>query len=215
MSLLYIYKHEDPKTFHMFGLLYPSPYKLGNDPRLFVTKVQYSGTNLVSHKTTILDPQNIGLNYPYYKKHALIRQLVTSDNKLIISTFQRDLSGTNKGFVVKVDENLNKLWELNLQFGSGNTIPKSIAECADGNYLVCGLCNIIAKNIEQPFACKISKDGSLLWKKLYNMTKNGSFSSGYQTDNNYFFGGTTNSFGSGLNLDDIFLMKTDIEGNLK
>ena len=47
------------------------------------------------------------------------------------------------------------------------------------------------------------------------MTGTSGFGSGIETaDGNYFFGGATNSFGADSNSGDIFLMKTDNNGDL-
>ena len=68
----------------------------------------------------------------------------------------------------------------------------------------------------QPFACTISPDGKLLWSKIFTTALSGTFYSGIQMkDGSLLFGGTTNGFGNGSSLNDLFMIKADEKGNVE
>lgn len=215
-AYLSIHGFEAPGTYYLTGLVWLYPWSYLDNAKLFVSKVSFSNNVLTSKKTTILLPQTISNSNPlFYKFNIYYKTLFTSEKDLIICTHQNGLAG-NTGHLFCVDDNLNKKWEIDLRVGVKGTIPVSIAQCPDGNYLIVGFCWVDVKYLEQPFACKISKDGKIIWTKIFSMALNSTFDSGFQTlDGSYIFGGTTNSFGNAANQNDIFIMKTDREGNLK
>lgn len=210
--MLNSYKVEEPGIFYFHGLIYPYPFTVASNPRLFVSKIQLSGNEITSKKTTILDPNNI-TNFNKYSDNNC--QLVLSDNSLIISTIQKNSQQIDFGYLIKVDNNHNKLWDITLKIGTSGTYPNSVALCDDGGYLITGYCFNNGVSFNMPFACKLNSKGEKIWDKIYPMTGNSTFGSGMETkDGNYLFGGATNSFGGGSNSGDIFLMKTDKKGNL-
>ncbi len=206
------YKVEEPDIFYFHGLIYPYPFTIASNPRLFVSKIQLLGNEITSKKTTILDPNNT-TNYNSYKDNNC--QLVLSDNSIIISTIQKNSQQIDFGYLIKVDINQNILWDITLKIGTAGTYPNNIAICNDGGYLITGYCLDNNVSFKKPFACKLNSKGEKLWEKTYPMTGTSVFGSGIETvDGNYLFGGATNSFGGGSNSGDIFLMKTDKNGNL-
>jgi hypothetical protein len=178
----------------------------------FVSRFEYNGKNEISKKTVLLDFDNvININ-----SSDGMQSLNTKDNNLLLLITQQENNSNYIGHVTKVDGNMVKVWELDLRFGIGNTFPKSIRPCSDGNYMVCGDCKVDAKGFNQPFAAKISADGKLLWSKIYQMPLYGRFVSSVNTmENEFVFVGNTLSFGSGKSQNDMFFYKTDDNGNIK
>jgi hypothetical protein len=205
-----LYRYEDPQTYYLCGTLYTYPFSFNNNSRLFISKLHFSGSVLISKKTVLLDSSN--MNYPDVHNRNYFRFLSSSDGGMVISTIQVEKS-IIKGYIIKTDIDFHKQWDLQLKIGN-QTIPKSISLTPDGYYLVSGSCIQSGKNIDQPFACKISPGGELLWYKIFEFSSNATFNAVFKKGNSYIFGGATNSFGTGLSLNDIFIMRTDLNGKI-
>ena len=207
---LNICRHENPETFYLTGLLFQYPFSWQNNPRIFVSRLEFSSDKLVNKNTVILDPQNVTI-FNNYSNQILL----TENNSMLVCAIQ--YVGTQTfSHIYKVDENMKKLWDVSFIISNNFTNIKSLSIDIDGNYLLCGFIKTDSKNLEQPFACKVSKGGVLIWSKIFAMASTGIFSSGAQLQNgSLIFGGTSNGFGKGSNLRDVFMLKTDSDGNLK
>lgn len=204
-----LYKTEDTATYYFYGI-----ERLGfasGIPKIFVVKQ----VNNIIKKLIKVDANN-KYNNNFSGYNAELRHIITADGSLLLYNTQLEPGGHFIGYLALVNSNLIKLWEKELRIGSNGTIPKQISICPDGNYLVCGYCKSDQNLTSQPFACKINTSGEIIWSKIYTNTNAGQFNSGMQLpDGSMVFGGTTNGFGGGKNLNDIFIMKTDENGELK
>ena len=89
----------------------------------------------------------------------------------------------------------------------------SLVKSEDGGYIACGYCILTDKM--QAFACKVSKDGQIEWTRIYTSTYSGMLCHGQQLkDGSFVFVGNTVSFGFGKNESDIFVIKTDKNGQV-
>jgi hypothetical protein len=185
-------------------------YNWSVNRKLFVSRLDYNNFNLTARKVVILDPTNeVNTNLDLYYVN-------TADNKLILAATQKELSENNKGHIYKLDDDFNKIWEIDLRIGEGGTFINAITECKDGNYLLSGTCKINGNKSDNPFVCKLSKDGIVLWSQIYTSTLSGSMAYSIETKNgNIMMTGHTNGFGKGTALNDIFVMKADKNGNYK
>lgn len=207
----YIYKVEVPKVVYFCGLVYENPVNLWANPHVFVSKFEYSDKKLVTKKNVIFDVANQTMINDANNFHYLNVQ-----NDLFIMTQRIAPNHIYSSYLLKIDETLKKVWDVEIKAGVGNTFGNSISICPDGNFLIAGDCQVAGKAIYQPFAMKVDKNGTVLWTRTYDLKGYGRFVFGIQHENgNIFLGGSTTSFGEGLNLKDLLLIKTDADGNIK
>jgi hypothetical protein len=205
-----IYRAVAPKTFYFYGLIYPPPVNFYYNANLFVAMIKYTGNKIAVKKTVILDKSNVN------DINTDIKQVTLADNSILMCCTQSTPGHYYKVHLTKVDSTLTKTWETDVRMGIWNTYVNSLTISKDGSFLLCGQCNTVDKELNQPFALKMDPNGNILWSKIYTMPKNAYINSGYERpDGNLVFGGTTNSFAKGLNMNDIFLFNTDNTGNLK
>lgn len=197
-------------TYYFNGACFPNwNQSFRSRPKLFLAKQRYSGVKLMYSKTIIIDSTD--QNYSY----SGVYQVTTKDNHTILAASFADINSINKGKILKIDADLNINWEKTLQIGLA-TACTGVTECPDGNYLITGVCFVADKSVNQPFACKMDKNGVVIWQKIYSTKLYGQFSWGIQAaDGSLFFTGNTSGFGAGSTLSDVFIVKTDIEGKLK
>lgn len=178
---------------------------------IFVARLIYDRNNKVVYKKkTYIDPPKVAYrNQSYF-------QTITSDKGVILAATRADVrTFISEGNLVKIDNDLNISWQTVINVSPlGTTLNKAI-ECPDGGYIVTGSCITPNKSLSQPFACKVSKSGKILWTKTYPTLLNSILNFGYQIpDGTLMLGGTSLGFGKGTNDSDIFLMKTDENGNI-
>lgn len=145
-------------------------------------------------------------NWDYYPEY-------TSDNYLIIGVNQGGKKGNSRGIVYQFDDDLNLVWERRLEIGSQSTYIENVTQTPDNHYIVCGNIQHTNKSYGQPFAAKLNRDGDVVWSKIYNI--NGNIKHGIITNKgNTMLTGHTRQFGSGASGTDIYMLKTDKNGNL-
>jgi hypothetical protein len=178
--------------------------------RMFLAKQTYdSAGKLTSNKTVWVDPV-----IPDYDNVNYF-QLPTDDGVLLVCT-RGNKNFINNGVVIKADNELKIQWQTPLNMTPYGTYLTNATLCPDGNYLITGECIVAEKTSNQPFACKIDKSGNIIWSKIYPTNFIGSFGLGLELlDGSLIFGGYTTGFGQGADKDDIFVIKTDKDGNLK
>ena len=204
-----LYRMEDNNTYYFYGIERLGFYS--GIPKIFVAK---QVNNRVQKKITVDANNKYNNNYSGY--NAELRHIITNDGNMLLYNTQLEPGGHFIGYLALVNSNLIKLWDKELRIGSNGTIPKQVSICPDGNYLVCGYCKSDQNLTSQPFACKINTSGELIWSKIYTKSNASQFNSGMQLpDGSMVFGGTTNGFGGGKNLNDIFILKTDENGELQ
>lgn len=207
-----LYNNDDPANYFFTGTCFKNwQGSWGAIRKVFVAKQQYQGSALITSKTLIIDPLNVSdqVNFP-------LLYVNTSDNNLILAINKTGLHSENKVQLVKVDSALNIVWQKDLNINIKGTFCNEISECKDGNYLIAGAINMSGKLSIQPFACKIDGDGNILWSKIYSTAFRGTFNRALQlSDGSYVFAGNTTGFGEGAEESDVFIIKTDKDGNLK
>jgi len=122
------------------------------------------------------------------------------------------------GDVVRLDKNGNPLWAKTT---STNADPYAVIQSNDGGIVVAGYETGIGAGNEDGFIMKLDLNGDTLWSKNYGGTGNEWFYQIVQSnDGGYLAAGYTDScsgcaitFGQGG--EDIYLVKTDANGNLK
>ncbi len=95
---------------------------------------------------------------------------------------------------------------------SGSQTGTCIQHTLDGNYIISAIAND-ATGSNDFMLMKITTGGNLLWSKTYGGTfAETPYYVSVCTDGGYIMSGSTNSFGAGAN--DIYLVRTDSDGNL-
>jgi hypothetical protein len=125
----------------------------------------------------------------------------TSDGGYIVAGYAGDI------FLIKTDANGNVQWTKTYG-GTGWDEASFVQQTSDGGYIVAGYAG------GDIFLIKTDASGNIQWAKTYGGTYSEWASSVQQTsDGGYIVAGRTYSFGAGL--DDIFLIKTDANGNIQ
>lgn len=204
-----LFRVQNSETFYAVGTVFTYPFAWEHNPRIFVSKSFILSNSVRSHKNIILDPENT-----METNLSVGKYLYTKDNKLIICAKKVEGSPAND-HLYAIDENLNILWQLPFKSLGMVINIASMVETPDGNYLLSGSVRGNFKLIDQPFACKVSPSGKIVWKKIFTINRFGTFGWGSQlSDGGFIFGGMTNGFGGGSGLRDVFMMKTNSDGEL-
>jgi hypothetical protein len=115
-------------------------------------------------------------------------------------------------FLIKTDANGNVIWAKTYG-GTRWDYASSVQQTSDGGYIVAGLTNSFGADSTDVFLIKTDANGNIIWAKTYGGTGNDWAYSVQQTsDGGYIVAGGTDSFGAGYR--DIFLIKTDANGNI-
>ena len=114
-------------------------------------------------------------------------------------------------YIVKTDNNGDMQWTRT--FGAaGEENAYSIQQTIDGGYVICGNTSSFGTGTDDVYLIKINSSGNLEWQQTFG--DNG-FDVGYDvqqtSDGGYIICGQTSSFGTGT--DDVYIIKTDINGN--
>ncbi len=138
----------------------------------------------------------------------------TSDGGYIVAGYTYSFgAGSADLFLIKTDANGNVIWAKTYG-GTNYDWAYSVQQTSDGGYIVAGGTDSFIAGDDDIFLIKTDANGNIIWSKTYGGASNDSASSVQQTsDGGYIVVGYTNSFGVGL--DDIFLIKTDANGNIQ
>jgi hypothetical protein len=131
----------------------------------------------------------------------------TSDGGYIVAGWTDSWGGI---LLIKTDTNGNVIWAKTYW---GNR-AYSVQQTSDGGYIVAGVTHPFSAGYDDAFLIKTDANGNIQWAKTYGGTYWDWASSVQQTsDGGYIVAGTTWSFGAGSY--DIFLIKTDANGNIQ
>ena len=114
--------------------------------------------------------------------------------------------------LMKADENGNLLWVNTYGVGSFNIeVGYAVIETYDGGYWIAGGTDGYTGNSEF-WAIRTDENGDTLWTKHYGGDNQDYAYTGIQTgDGGFILAGSSNSFGAGF--DDVYMVKTDENGN--
>jgi uncharacterized delta-60 repeat protein len=137
----------------------------------------------------------------------------TSDGGYIVAGYTESFgAGGYDAFLIKTDANGNIIWAKTYG-GIGDNRAYSVQQTSDGGYIVAGRTNSFGGGGSDIFLVKTDANGNIIWAKTYGGTNWDYASSVQQTsDGGYIVAGYTQSFGAGW--EDIFLVKTDANGNI-
>jgi len=122
-------------------------------------------------------------------------------------------SGEEDIWLIKTDNNGNMMWEKFLG-GDKTDLGLSIQHTNDGGYIIAGITYSYGNGGSDIWLIKIDADGNKLWDKTIG---GNDFDTAYDvkqtSDSGYVLIGVTVSYGAGER--DIYLVKTDSEGNIE
>jgi hypothetical protein len=135
----------------------------------------------------------------------------TSDGGYIVAGWTRSF-GAYDIFLIKTDADGNIIWAKTYG-GIYWDKAYSVQQTSDGGYIVAGYTGSFGAGSADIFLIKTDANGNIIWAKTYGGIDDDLASSVQQTsDGGYIVGGYTGSFGAGSA--DIFLIKTDANGNI-
>jgi hypothetical protein len=173
--------------------------------KMFVARI--SATGLV--KQTIIDASD------RTHEDQLVAQTNTNDSGQILLGYRYSAT-ISYPVVVKIDKNLDTVWEKAFQQNTSAIQPNSISFCKDGGLLILGTFQRSGLTNVQPYILKIDKDGNKQWDKTISAPGDGAFGFTYGLnldDGGYGLVGNSNQFGNGKNGNRILFVKTDANGN--
>ena len=121
-------------------------------------------------------------------------------------------NGGNNIWLIKTDENGNKIWEK-IFGGSDFDRCSMVKQTSDDGYIIAGYTNSFSVgSLEDIWLIKTDENGNKIWNKTYGgIGGEGGFSGQQTHDNGFIFVGSTTSYGNGYI--DVWLVKTDNSGN--
>ncbi len=120
-------------------------------------------------------------------------------------------AGNYDVYLVKTDVNGDTMWTRSYG-GTGTEIGHDIQQTADGGYIIAGESIGLGAANADFYLIRTDINGNLLWSKTYGGADyERCYAVDQTTDGGFILTGRTNSFGAGQ--DDLYLVKTDINGD--
>jgi len=137
----------------------------------------------------------------------------TSDGGYIVAGVTGSFgAGGYDVFLLKTDASGNLQWAKTFG-GSSDDAALSVQQTSDGGYIVAGYTSSFGAGYDDVFLLKTDSSGNLQWAKTFGGdTTDYAWSVQQTSDGGYIVAGGTYSFGAGNY--DVFLLKTDVSGNL-
>lgn len=169
------------------------------DYEVYISATDYDGNYLWT--------KNFGNKYYEWGYFVLISE----DGTYLIGE-DIDYPGLNSDFYLKKkDVSGMNLW---LKSYGGDELNKgySIISGIDNGYILTGVSYSFDEEKSVAYLLKVDSDGNKIWEKVFNgQGYNEIFSVAKDHNSGYFLTGTTNSKGAGLY--DVYLIKTDVNGD--
>ena len=138
----------------------------------------------------------------------------TSDGGYILAGFTTSYGGGFSDFwLVKTDSDGNKEWDKTLG-GSSYECAQSVQQTSDGGYILAGCTDSYGAGSRDFWLVKTDSNGNKLWDMTFGGTECDVANSVQQTsDGGYILAGYTDPCGGGGGSCDIWLVKTDSDGD--
>jgi hypothetical protein len=137
----------------------------------------------------------------------------TSDGGYIVAGGTGSFGAGGDIFLIKTDANGNIIWAKTYG-GTGYEEASSVQQTSDSGYIVAGRTSSFGAGLRDIFLIKTYANGNIIWAKTYGGTYwDEAYSVQQTSDGGYIVAGYTTSFGAGY--EDIFLIKTDANGNVQ
>ncbi|MDD3123892.1 MAG: hypothetical protein PHC62_10365 [Candidatus Izemoplasmatales bacterium] len=141
------------------------------------------------------------------------RQIIncSDGNYVIVGTLDGYPSEGFKVLLLKIDPLGNSIWQKTFTNGSsGNQYGYSVAETADGDFVIAGTTTAQTLGGKDAFIIKTNSSGDLIWAENYGTTmEDEAFSITISPDNKYVFAGY-----NGIGSQDIWLVKLDTNNSV-
>jgi predicted secreted protein len=122
-------------------------------------------------------------------------------------------AGAQDFWLVKTDASGNMQWSKTYG-GIGNEGVLAVVQTSDGGYALAGNTSSFGAGIDDFWLVKTDASGNMLWNKTYGGIGNdGAYGLVQTSEGGYTMAGYTHSFGAGG--DDVWLVKTDTNGNMQ
>lgn len=213
-----MYNYSDPNTFYFWGYGFKNwGGSWAEYSRTFFAKITTNAahTTVLSKKVVFPDSAD-NRNYNKYLYSVSPSLMVYSDKSIVTSmNLTNNQNGLVHGHFIKMDSNLNLVWEKDMPLEGMNNNVLSMAKTSDGGFIACGNTTTAESKIPVPFYVKFDKNGNEVWQ---NIIKSKLYGEGWWAielkEGGYMFTGNSSSFGNGTTNQDIFLMKTNKYGKL-